>query len=132
MPRLMDNQGRFVRTPHHLKTNPSSSGADSPGNTTPSEEDIQTLAERLYSGQHITLAERETLFAHKSQQKPFPRSSTQGKSSTITKQSSFLSFPPRDQLEWLRRDLDQFPTKRRRSQLLSSLYKNHRRMRRSK
>ena len=96
MPRLRDNQARFVRTPHHLKTNPSSSGADSPGNTTPSEEDIQTLAERFYSGQHITLTERETLFAHKSQQKPFPRSSTQGKSSTITKQSSFLSFPPSD------------------------------------
>ena len=96
MPRLRDNQGRFVRTPHHLKTNPSSSGADSTGNTTPSEEDIQTLAERFYSGQHITLAEREILFAYKSQQQPFPKSSTQGKSSTITKKSSFLSFPPSD------------------------------------
>ena len=132
MPRFRDNQGRFVKTPHHLKTNPSSSGADSPGKTTPTEEDIQTIAEKFYSGQHITLAERETLFAYKSQQQHFPKSSTQGKSSTITKQSSFLSFPPRDQLEWLRRDLDQFPIKKRRNQLLNSLYKNHRRMRRSK
>lgn len=96
MPRFRDSQGRFVKTPHHLKTNPSSSGEDSLGNTTPVEEVIQTLAEKFYSGQKLTLTERENLFTHKSQKKNFPRPSTQGESSTVTEQSSFLLFPPSD------------------------------------
>ena len=89
MPRFRDSQGRFVKTPHHLKTNPSSSGADSLGNTTPAEEVIQTLAKKIYSGQELTLIERETLLTHKSQKKHFPRSSTQGESSTVTEQYFF-------------------------------------------
>ena len=72
MPRFRDSQGRFVKTPHHLKTNPSSSGVDSLGNTTPAEEVIHTLEEKQKSGQRLTLIERQTLFTHKSQKKHFP------------------------------------------------------------
>ena len=84
MPRFRDSQGRFVKTPHHLKTNPSSSGADSLGNTTPAEEVIQALEEKQKSGQSLTLIERQTLFTHKLQKKHFPRPSTQRESSTVT------------------------------------------------
>ena len=90
MPRFRDNQGRFIKTPHHPKTNPSSSGADSLGNTTPAEEvTIQALEDKQKSGQRLTLIERQTLLAHKSQKRHFPRSSTQGESSTVTEQSFF-------------------------------------------
>ena len=88
MPRSIDNQGRFIKTPH-LKTN-LSSGADSLGNTTPAEEvTIQALEDKQKSGQRLTLIERQTLLAHKSQKKHFPRSSIQGESSTMTEQYFF-------------------------------------------
>jgi len=85
MPRFRDNQGRFTKTPHHSKTNPSSSGADSLGDTTAAEEiTIEALEEKQNSGQRLTLIERQTLLAHRSQKKPFLRSSTQGESSAVT------------------------------------------------
>ena len=84
MPRFRDNQGRFIRTPHHSKTNPLSSGADSVKNSTLAEENIiQALEDKQKSGQRLTLVERQTLFIHKSQK----RSSTQGESSTVTQHS---------------------------------------------
>ena len=90
MPRFRDSQGRFIKTPRHSKTNPSSSGADSLRNSTPAEEDIiQTLEDKQKSGQRLTLIERKTLLTHKSQKKDFPRSSTQGESSTMTEQYFF-------------------------------------------
>ena len=56
MSRFRDNQGRFIKTPHHPKTNPSSSGADSLGNTTPAEEvTIQALEDKKKSGKRLTL-----------------------------------------------------------------------------
>ena len=88
MPRSRDNQGRFIKTPHP-KTN-LSSGADLLGNTTQVEEvTIQALEDKQKSRQRLTLIERQTLLAHKSQKKHFPRSSKQGESSTVTEQSFF-------------------------------------------
>jgi len=91
MPRSRDNQGRFIKTPYP-KTN-LSSGSDPLGNiehTTLAEEvTIHELEDKQKSGQRLTLIERQTLLAHRSQKKHFRRSSTQGERSTVTQQSFF-------------------------------------------